>query len=80
MVDLVGIVEEVQERQDITTKAGEQKKYQKIVVKDETGSIVVTFWGEDTEKLNVKEGDLVSLTSFLVKDFNGKSLNCTRSS
>ncbi len=38
-------------------------------LKDETGSIIITFWGEDTEKLNVKEGDIVSLNSFLVKDF-----------
>ena len=40
-----------------------------MTIKDDSGSIIATFWGEDIDKINVKEGDIVSWNSFLVKDF-----------
>lgn len=80
MIDLIAIVEEVQEKTEITLKSGDHKSFQKAILKDDTGSIVVTFWGSDIEKIVFKQGDVVCFKSFLVKDYQGKSLNCTKSS
>jgi ssDNA-binding replication factor A large subunit len=51
-----------------------------VVIKDDTGSIVVTFWGSDVEKINFKQGDIITMFGFLVKEYNGKTLSCTKSS
>lgn len=54
MIDLIAIVEEVQEKTEITLKSGDHKSFQKAILKDDTGSIVVTFWGSDIEKIVFK--------------------------
>ena len=69
MIDLIAIVEEVQEQTEITLKTGEQKSFQKVVLWDDTGNIVVTFWGADIEKVIFKKGDIICMKSFLVKDY-----------
>lgn len=80
MVSAIVIVEDIQEEHQLTDKQGNPKKFRKVVVGDDTGSIVVTFWGEDTEKICFKPGDIILLSSMLVKDYQGKTLNCTKSS
>lgn len=80
MVNAVVLVEEIQEEHQLTDKQGNAKKFKKVIVGDDTGSIVATFWGEDIEKISFRPGDVVMMSAMLVKDYQGKSLNCTRSS
>jgi ssDNA-binding replication factor A large subunit len=69
MVNAVVLVEEIQEEHQLTDKQGNAKKFKKVVVGDDTGSIVATFWGEDTEKISFRPGDVVMMGSMLVKDY-----------
>ena len=80
LIDFLAIVEEIQEPQSINLKTGETKTFQKVTFMDDTGSIVAAFWAADMEKICFKAGDIVALRSFLVKDYQGKSLNSTKSS
>ncbi|MFX1357501.1 MAG: DUF2240 family protein [Promethearchaeota archaeon] len=48
---------------EFTKKNGENGKVESIIVIDSTGSTRITFWNEDTEKLNnIEVGDFVSIS------------------
>ncbi|MFX0108019.1 MAG: OB-fold nucleic acid binding domain-containing protein, partial [Candidatus Hodarchaeota archaeon] len=48
---------------------GREGKVQNIIVADETGSIRLTFWNEDVDKVeNLKDGDIVRIAHGYVKE------------
>lgn len=49
---------------EFTRKDGESGRVRSLTLLDSTGSIRVTFWNEDTEKLNsIENGDIISITN-----------------
>lgn len=39
----------------------------------------MSFWGDETKKIQFEEGDIILITSAIIKDYQGKSLSCIRS-
>jgi len=77
----MAIVELIDEPREINTRNG-LKELQKLTVYDNTGRIVISFWGDQIKKhkdLKVKEGDVLLFKSLIVKEFNGKALSCLHS-
>jgi ssDNA-binding replication factor A large subunit len=68
-VDLVADVEEVGEPFPVKTKYGYRTTVTKVTLKDETGSIVLTVWGDKFNEIN--EGDKVEIKSGFVTEFKG---------
>lgn len=54
---------------DVTTSRG-PSQVADATLKDETGEITLTLWGEDTKRYTV--GQKVKITDGWVKDFRGK--------
>lgn len=54
---------------DVTTSRG-PSQVADATLQDETGTITLTLWGEDTKKYTV--GQKVKITDGWVKDFRGK--------
>jgi replication factor A1 len=59
----------ISEPRDVTTSRG-PSKVADATLKDETGTITLTLWGDDIKKYNV--GQKVKITDGWVKDFRGK--------
>jgi hypothetical protein len=45
------IIDSISEVDTLNTKGGEKKK-QSVSIKDESGLVIVTFWGEEIAKVN----------------------------
>ncbi len=62
MLSIEGRVVSMGPEKEITTRDGNTVKNMSIVIADETGSIIVTAWRDDVQKIKeFKEGDPVSL-------------------
>jgi ssDNA-binding replication factor A large subunit len=59
----------ISEPRDVTTSRG-PSQVADATLQDETGTITLTLWGEDTKKYSV--GQKVKITDGWVKDFRGK--------
>ncbi len=66
-VDLEAVVTEVEEPREITTRYG-KTKLANAVIEDDSGSITLVLWGDDTEKL--KEGDRIKIENGFVREWN----------
>ncbi|MFX0039048.1 MAG: DUF2240 family protein [Promethearchaeota archaeon] len=63
-LSLEGKIIQISPKTEFTRKDGELGKVQSLTLLDSTGSIRITFWNEDTEKLNELEiNDVVSVTN-----------------
>ncbi len=69
IITIEGIVDVLYDKRTFKKKAtNEDLELQKIVVKDDSGAIPVTFWGKDTDLLkNVIEGTKISLENLSSK-------------
>ena len=66
-VELEAVVKEVEEEPKVFQKFGKELKLQNIVVEDDSGTVKVTLWNEDTGKFAV--GDKVKISNGYVKEF-----------
>lgn len=67
-VDLEAKVVEKESPREVNTKFG-RNKVANAVIEDDSGTIALTLWGDDTEK--IKEGDTVKIENGFVKEWNG---------
>ena len=69
--DKVNIEAKVIEKEgtrEVNTKFG-RTKVANAVLEDDSGTIALTLWGDDTDK--VKQGDSVKIENGFVKEWNG---------
>lgn len=76
-MDLMAQVQEVGSVEQISTKNG-PKDIRRVTILDETGSIPITLWGEDCQKVSFKEKDIVIFSHLLVRNYQGKQLTFTK--
>ncbi|NVM38099.1 MAG: hypothetical protein HWN81_21075, partial [Candidatus Lokiarchaeota archaeon] len=63
-VSIEGKIIQLFPKKEFTRKDGELGKVQSLTLLDSSGSIRITFWNEDTEKLNTLEiNDVISVTN-----------------
>lgn len=80
-VDVLGVLSDVQDVSQITTKKGNLFDKRDISLVDDTGySIRATLWGETATKFEVKPDTVIALKGAKVNDFNGRSLSLLNSS
>jgi replication factor A1 len=82
-VSIEGKIIQIFPTKEFTKKNGEIGKVGSLTVVDSTGSTKVTFWNEDTEKINgLKTGDIISITDLnpRLSTLDSKSIDlfCTR--
>ena len=68
-VDIEAVVTEKEEPRDITTRRG-ATKICNAKIEDESGSIKLVLWGEETDK--IKQGDKIKIENGYVKEWNGE--------
>ncbi len=68
-VDVKAEVTQKEEPREVVTKYGKRLSVASIMLKDDSGSISMSLWGEDIEKVNV--GDMVEVTNGYVTEFRG---------
>lgn len=78
IVDIVGIVTAIEDKEQVKLKSGDSKSRKYLEVTDNTmHSIGISLWGDGlcdkTHDLNV--GQLVAFKGVRLSDYNGKSLN-----
>ncbi|MEM4360966.1 MAG: OB-fold nucleic acid binding domain-containing protein [Candidatus Anstonellaceae archaeon] len=64
-----GIISSIEEAKEVITKYGNKIKVSHAILEDESGSIVLTLWGEDSSKYKV--GDKIFLENCYVSEFRG---------
>ncbi|UCD02261.1 MAG: DUF2240 family protein [Promethearchaeota archaeon] len=84
-ISIEGKVIQISPNREFTRKDGELGNVRSLTLLDSTGSIRVTFWNEDTEKLsNIESGDVISITNLNPRlstlDSKTIDLNATKSS
>lgn len=67
-VNITGVITYVEEPREITTKYG-RTRVANAKIEDETGSISLVLWGDETE--NVKEGDRIKIENGFIKEWDG---------
>jgi replication factor A1 len=68
-VDIEGKVATIFEEKAFTTENGRDGRVRSAVLVDESGSIRVTFWNDDVDKIHeVKEGDVIKILHGYVKE------------
>lgn len=67
-VNVEGKVVEKEAAREITTKFG-RTKVANAVLEDDSGTIVLVLWGDDTDKVN--EGDNVKIENGYIREWNG---------
>lgn len=59
----------VDEAREVMTKLGRRTRVANATIKDESGEIILTLWGDDIDR--VKEGDKISIENGWVSEFKG---------
>ncbi|KAH3688181.1 hypothetical protein WICPIJ_000823 [Wickerhamomyces pijperi] len=80
IIDIVGVIKEVNEPFQITSRAG--KAYDRrdiLVVDDSQFAISVGLWNNSALNFDIPEGSVVAIKGCKVSDFNGKTLSLTSS-
>ena len=73
-INIVAQIESIGEPREINLKAGGQKKVCKFVMSDTKGTIDLDLWGDDIQKVGVK--DIVKISNGYMNEFQGaKTLN-----
>ncbi|HIG97587.1 MAG TPA: DNA-binding protein [Candidatus Aenigmarchaeota archaeon] len=67
-VNIEAKIVEKEAAREINTKFG-RTKVCNTVLEDDSGTIVLVLWGDDTEKVN--QGDTVKIENGYVKEWNG---------
>lgn len=68
-VDLEAVVAEKDEPREVVTKYGKRLQVANAILKDDTGTIAISLWGNDIASVNV--GDKVKITNGYVNEFRG---------
>lgn len=68
-VELEAEVSEKSEPREVITKYGKRLNVANAVLKDDTGTIAISLWGNDIANVNV--GDHVKITNGYVGEFRG---------
>lgn len=68
-VDVEATVTEKDEPREVVTKYGKRLSVANAVLKDDTGSIAISLWGNTIDTVNV--GDKVKVTNGYVSEFRG---------
>ncbi len=68
-VDVEAVVAEKDEPREVVTKYGKRLNVANAILKDDTGSIAISLWGETIDLVNV--GDKVKITNGFVNEFRG---------
>lgn len=58
-----------QEPREVVTKYGKRLNVANITLKDDSGSIAMSLWGNDVELVN--EGDVIKVSNGYVSEFRG---------
>jgi len=58
-----------QEPREVVTKYGKRLNVANITLKDDSGSIAMSLWGNDVE--TISEGDVIKVTNGYVSEFRG---------
>jgi replication factor A1 len=64
-----GTITEISPARDVTTSRG-ASQVADATLKDDTGSIILTLWGDDTKKYSI--GQKIRIDDGWVRDFRGK--------
>lgn len=64
-----GEITNVEEPRDVLTKYGKKTRVANATLQDDSGSITLSLWGEDIEKVGA--GDKVSIENGWVSEFKG---------
>ena len=76
-VNVEGIITKIGEMREVNLRTGGRAKVADATLEDDTGSIILSLWNEDIEK--VKEGDRIRIENGYVTVFRGeKRLNVGR--
>ncbi len=68
-VQLEAVVAEKSEPREVVSKYGKRLSVANAVLKDDTGSIAISLWGNDINSINV--GDKIKITNGYVGEFRG---------
>ncbi len=68
-VDVEAVVAEKDEPREVVTKYGKKLNVCNAILKDDTGSIAISLWGENIDMVNL--GDKVKITNGYVNEFRG---------
>jgi replication factor A1 len=69
-VDVTGEIIEIGKIRDVRTKYGKQTTVANAVLKDESGTIKLTLWGEQIEKISV--GNTVEIKNGYASEWQGE--------
>jgi len=70
-VNIEAKVVSVDEAREVMTKIGRRTRVANATIKDDSGEIVLTLWGDDIDR--IKEGDTVQIENGWVSEFKGNS-------
>ncbi|MDE1761647.1 MAG: DNA-binding protein [Candidatus Micrarchaeota archaeon] len=68
-VTIEATVASKQEPREVVTKYGKRLNVANITLKDDSGSIAMSLWGNDA--MNINEGDVIKVTNGYVSEFRG---------
>ena len=81
VIDLIGVVSQVGEIANITSKSGNELTKRDIFVADDTGaSIKLTLWSDKAVSFSSPPGTIIAIKGARVSDYGGKSLSLVSSS
>ncbi len=69
-VEVIGKISEKKEVREVTTRSGKRLLVAEAVLSDDSGSILISLWGDDAK--NINDGDTVKVTNGYVGEFKGK--------
>lgn len=70
-VNIVAEVIAIEEPREVVTKFGKKMRVANATIKDESGEIVLSLWGDDIEKVSI--GDKVKIENGWVNEFKGNA-------
>lgn len=68
-INIQAKVQKKDEPREVVTKYGKRVSVANITLKDETGTIQMSLWGDDISK--VSKGDVIEITNGYVSEFRG---------
>ena len=70
-VNIEAEVVSVDEPRDVMTKFGKRMRVANSTIKDDSGEITLTLWGDDIDR--IKSGDKITIENGWVSEFKGSS-------
>ncbi|XP_052800689.1 replication protein A 70 kDa DNA-binding subunit-like [Mya arenaria] len=81
VIDVIGVVKQVNDLANITTKAGKELSKRDIQLADQSGMVVnLTLWGNDAETFNGEDNPVIACKGCRLSDWGGRSLSLLSSS